>query len=261
MGRARRLVFGQMYEDVAVEAAVLPPGRVLCVASGGSTPLALAADGWQVTAVDVNPAQVDYARARLAGAPYTAGSADRLLGLARSTVRLAGWRRADMERFCALTSPQAQVTFCGNAWTPGVSGWSLRAMLSRASAGPAAIEPFTSVVPVGFDAAIRRRLYSGWTRHPNAGNPFANRLLLSCAAAGRGPVDRRAVRLECADLVDHLESGAPALFDGFSLSNVLDAAGPAYADRLMSAVRRAAAPGAVMVLRSFVGSDDPGARE
>lgn len=40
-------------------------------------------------------------------------------------------------------------------------------------------------------------------------------------------------------------------FDGFSLSNMLDAVPPAYKERLLAAVRRAAAPGAVLVLRSF----------
>src|SRR5205807_2090348 len=63
-----RLLFGRMYEDSDVEAEVLPAtGRVFCIASAGSTSMALAARGLAVTAVDINPAQVDYVRARLAG--------------------------------------------------------------------------------------------------------------------------------------------------------------------------------------------------
>src|SRR2546421_341596 len=73
-----RLLFGQMYEDWDIEAEVLPPaGRVFCIASAGSTSIALAARGLSVTTVDINPAQVDYVRARLGGAAARAGTADR----------------------------------------------------------------------------------------------------------------------------------------------------------------------------------------
>jgi hypothetical protein len=42
---------------------------------------------------------------------------------------------------------------------------------------------------------------------------------------------------------------------------MLDAAPPAFRERLLAAVRRAAAPGAVLVLRSFWEPDDPAAAE
>lgn len=269
VGRTGRLVFGQMYEDPAVEAAVLPRGRVLCVASGGSTAFALAARGWQVTAVDVNRAQVDYLRRRLAGAPYAPGSADRLLALARALARLSGWRRADLEHFCGMHEPAEQLAFWRQRLDTRGFRVVLSAMLSRAPAGAAGIEPFTSAVPVGFDRAIRRRLERGWARFPNATNPFARLLLLGperprrpSRGVGHQPVvDLTAVNVVCADVIDQLESGPPARYDGFSLSNVLDATGPPRGERLMSAVRRAAAPGAVLVLRSFADSTVPAERE
>src|SRR5450755_3259291 len=65
--KTQRLVFGRMYEDAAIESQVLPPGRVLCIASAGDTALALAGDGRQVVAVDLNHAQISYVRSRLDG--------------------------------------------------------------------------------------------------------------------------------------------------------------------------------------------------
>ena len=55
------LLFGRMYEDRAIELeAFAAGGRVFCIASAGCTAFELAARGDDVTAVDVNPAQVSY---------------------------------------------------------------------------------------------------------------------------------------------------------------------------------------------------------
>ncbi|MEU2627920.1 DUF3419 family protein, partial [Kitasatospora sp. NPDC007106] len=82
-----RVLFGRMYEDPAVELSVFPPpgARVLCIASAGDTAAALAAAGYEVTAIDLNPVQLAYARARLeGGAPALTGTAERLTGLGRA---------------------------------------------------------------------------------------------------------------------------------------------------------------------------------
>jgi S-adenosylmethionine:diacylglycerol 3-amino-3-carboxypropyl transferase len=89
-----------------------------------------------------------------------------------------------------------------------------------------------------------------FSRHPNADNPFA-RALLRGEFPRSGGATASEVELECADAADFLELCPPASFDAFTLSNILDGATVGYRQRLLAAVQRAAAPGAVVVLRSF----------
>ena len=60
-GSGPRVLFGRMYEDPEIELAAFAPGsRVLAIASAGDTAAALAQAGHQVTAIDINPAQLEY---------------------------------------------------------------------------------------------------------------------------------------------------------------------------------------------------------
>ena len=59
------------------------------------------------------------------------------------------------------------------------------------------------------------------------------------------------IRLVVADAAGCLEREPAGTLGGFSLSNILDGASEAYGRRVFAAVRRAAAPGAVVVLRRF----------
>ena len=246
----RRVLFGQMYEDPDVELRAFPDGMpVFCIASAGDTALALASRH-PVTAVDINPVQLDYARQRLAGAPARVGSAERLLAFGRALLPLAGWHRRDLETFLAFDQVDAQLAF----WKERLDTRRFRAgvdlLLSITGLRAVYASPFLDVLPTHFGRVMRGRMERCFARHPNASNPYARALLLGerppAAVPPSHPID-----LVCADAATYLESCEPGSFGGFTLSNVLDGAPPEYRDRLLAAVDRAARPGAVRVLRSF----------
>jgi S-adenosylmethionine:diacylglycerol 3-amino-3-carboxypropyl transferase len=245
----RRLLFGHMYEDAAIEArAFIPGGRVFCIASAGDTALALA-EQHPVVAVDINPVQLAYARARLEGAPAKTGSAERLVAAGRALLPLAGWRRAQVEEFLAFDSAAAQLAF----WHARLDTRRFRTgvdlLLSVAGLRQIYASSFLSVLPRGFGAVMRGRMERCFARHPNATNPYARALLLG--EYQPAPRPRHPVELLHADAAGYLESLPPRSFDGFSLSNVLDGAPMTYRARLLAAVRRASTERARMVLRSF----------
>jgi S-adenosylmethionine:diacylglycerol 3-amino-3-carboxypropyl transferase len=242
------LVFGRMLEDRALELALFPRGgRVFCIASAGCTALALAARGDRVTAVDVNPAQVEYVRARLAGGPVREGAADRRTGRLRTLAPLVGWRRPALERFCDLDDPPEQARVWTRLETHRLR-LAARILLSRRVLMLGLAAPFVRVVPSRFDRILLRRLARGFATHPNRSNPYARLILLGETTAVDGPAQ---LELVSADAAEYLESCPPQTFDAITLSNVLDGPEPGYAARLLEAVQRAAARGAVAVLRSF----------
>jgi S-adenosylmethionine:diacylglycerol 3-amino-3-carboxypropyl transferase len=239
-----------MYEDPAVELRVFPPrSRAFCIASAGDMALELARSH-DVTAVDINPVQLAYARARLGGAPADRGTAERLLDLGRGLLPLAGWRRPLLEAFLSLENPAEQLEF----WRRNLDTRRFRAgvdlLLSFTALRGAYAAAFLEVLPPRFGRVIRSRMERCFGRHPNAGNPFARALLLGEFPA---PVvtPRNHVELACADAAAFLEQCRPGSFDAFTLSNVLDGATESYRRRLTAAVEHAATPGAVVVLRSF----------
>ena len=78
--QAHRLLFGQTYEDYGIELrAFRPRSRVFAIAGAGYTARALAAAEHRVTAVDINPHQLAYAKSRAEGGPEHAGAAEKLL--------------------------------------------------------------------------------------------------------------------------------------------------------------------------------------
>jgi S-adenosylmethionine:diacylglycerol 3-amino-3-carboxypropyl transferase len=242
-----------MYEDTAVELEAFDSGsRVFCIASAGCTAFDLAARGDDVTAVDVNPAQIEYVRHRLAGGAPKRGSIDRGLDRMRRVAPALGWRRSVLERFCSLERPEAQLEL----WRSRLDSRRFRLILAAAFS-PRWLRrvyatPFVAVLPPRFDLVLRRRLERGFGRHANAQNPYAAGLLLGC------PLETTPapLTLVTAEAAEFLEGCPPQSFDGFSLSNILDGADEAYGVRLYAAVRRAAAPGAVSILRSFREPED-----
>ena len=118
----------------------------------------------------------------------------------------------------------------------------LRAMYAR---------QFLSFLPSRFGAVLRKRLERGFVRHPNLREPVRAGAL---PRRNRARILRRGlpnVRFVLGDAASWLESCPAQCFDGFTLSNILDGAEPAYRVRLMRAVRRAAREEAIIVSRSF----------
>lgn len=246
----RRLLFGRMYEDPEVELRAFAAGEpVFCIASAGDTAFALAARH-PVVAVDINPVQLDYARRRLAGAPARTGSAEKLLGIGRALLPLAGWHRRDLETFLAFDAVEPQLAFWRERLDTRRFRVGLDVLLSVTGLRSVYASPFLAVLPAHFGRVMRARMERCFARHPNASNPYARALLLGeWSSAGSSP--QHAVELVCADAAAYLEACEPGSFGGFTLSNVLDGAPPGYRARLLAAADRAARPRAVRVLRSF----------
>jgi S-adenosylmethionine:diacylglycerol 3-amino-3-carboxypropyl transferase len=220
---------------------------VFCIASAGCTAFDLAERGDDVTAVDINPAQVEYVRARLRGEPPRRGKVDRWMGRLRRLAPALGWSRDALENFCRLAEPDEQLDF----WRRRLDTRRLRIALAAAFS-PLRLRrvypaQFVAVLPDRFDRVLLLRLERGFARHPNASNPHAAALLLGRARLATPA----ALTLKTADAADFLERSERGSFDAFSLSNILDGADDRYAARLLAAVRRAASPGAVAILRSL----------
>ncbi len=245
----RRVLFGHVYEDVAIERkSFASGGRIFCIASAGDTAMALA-EQHPVVAVDINPVQLAYARARIEGAPAQKGAAERVLGLGRALLRLAGWRRATVEEFLSFDSTAAQLAY----WRAHLDTRRFRAgvdaLLSVTGLRAVYALPFLSILPRGFGSVMRSRMERCFTQHPNATNPYARALLLGEYPPAAEP--KLPVELLCVDAASYLESVSSASFDGFALSNILDGAPASYRSRLLAAARRAGKPHSPVVLRSF----------
>jgi len=253
-----KLLFGWTHEDAAIELdAFAGLRRVFCIAGAGCTAMALAAAGHDVTAIDINPFQTEYAKARAGGAPARPGAAERLVARGRAMLPLLGWRRRAVREFLSLDDTAAQIEFWDRRLDTRRWRAAMSVLLAPRLLGLFYSAPLLAALPPHFGAVVRGRLRRGWAAHPNRHNPHAWRLLAGLAGEARfAPAQpTRRIAFECADAAGFLESIAPASFDAFSLSNIVDGAGAAYNERLRAAVRRAAAPSAVAIIRSFAEPD------
>jgi S-adenosylmethionine:diacylglycerol 3-amino-3-carboxypropyl transferase len=258
-GKARELLFGSMHEDAAIELEAFAPGsRVFCIASAGCTARALAAARHDVTAVDINPHQILYAQARAAGAPIREGAVERLLSRGRTLFPLLGWTVPRRLEFLSMSDPSQQLYYWRRTLDSRRWRMAVHTVLSARVLRLVYASPFVGSLPRHFGAVVRARLERAWANHANDSNPYAWRLFLGeTERIAESPTP--AIRFVCADAANYLERCEPASFDAFSLSNIVDGASPCYVQRLRRAVKRAAAPDAVVVTRSFaepVGATD-----
>lgn len=251
----RQVLFGRMYEDASVELDVFAPGsRVLCIASAGCTAMKLAPHH-EVVAVDINPVQLAYAKGRFDGDPGFRGRAERVMDFARFFGPLAGWWPARVQAFLEFDDPVEQMAY----WQQELNTWRFRTALDALFSVTALRSVYSSrlldLLPKRLGKVMRARMERCFARHPNRSNPYARSLLLGKLSPDPPPPEAKNIRLVHADAAGFLENEPPASFDGFTLSNILDGADDAYKQRLFAAVKRAATPGAVTVLRSFSDAD------
>ncbi|MEO6773645.1 MAG: DUF3419 family protein [Kofleriaceae bacterium] len=266
-GRAgsSKVLFGRMYEDAAIElAAFRPDSRVFCIASAGCTAMQLAAQH-EVVALDINRAQLTYADARLHGAPASRGTAERIMTFARAFAPLVGWTPKRLRAFVELDDPPAQLAIWNTELDTRRLHAAFGALFSVTALRTAYASPLLESLPPRLGAVMIARMARCFARHPNRTNPYVRALLLGELAAAPPPrngVPRTGVPragsaragsidLVLGDAAAWLELAPVASFDAFTLSNILDGASAAYHRRLVAAVRRAAAPEAVVVSRSF----------
>ena len=109
--RPSQVLFGQMYEDVEIETRAFRPGsRIFTIASAGDSAIALSRLH-TVTAVDINAAQLAYARERAAGAPARRGMVELVMQIKRRFMAVAGWTPNRLEQFVQMRDCQEQVEF------------------------------------------------------------------------------------------------------------------------------------------------------
>jgi S-adenosylmethionine:diacylglycerol 3-amino-3-carboxypropyl transferase len=240
-----------MYEDPEIEfGAFEPGGRIFCIASAGCTAMRLAVHH-TVVAVDINPVQLAYVQRRLGGGSVQRGSAERILDFARTLAPLAGWNRQTVRAFLDLDDPKQQIPY----WRRHLDTRRFRVafafLFSRLMLRTVYSAAFLDCLPPNFGMALRARMERCFALHPNRTNPYAHALLLGEMRSAPNAPELRHTQLRCADAADFLERQPARSFTGFSLSNILDGTNAAYQRRLFAAVQHAAAPGAMVVLRSF----------
>jgi len=245
------VLFGRMYEDASIELDAFHPGsRIFCIASAGCTAMKLAPDH-EVVAVDINPIQLAYANRRFEGDAGFRGKAERVMDFARFFGPLAGWWPSQVRAFLELDDPVEQI----ECWQRELNTWRFRTAvdgLFSVTALRSVYAPrFLDFLPKRLGAVMRGRMERCFERHPNSKNPYARSLLLGELSSDPPPPEAKNIRLVHADAASFLENEPPGSFDGFTLSNILDGVEDAYRQRLFAAVKRAAAPEAVTVLRSF----------
>jgi len=164
---------------------------------------------------------------------------------------LPGWWPSRVRTFLELDKPVEQMDY----WEKFLNTWRFRyvfdVLLSVTVLRSVYHPRFLNFLPKRLGPVIRGRMERCFSRHPNRYNPFARSLFLGEFSSDPAPAQAKDIRLVHADAADFLENEPPGSFDGFTLSNILDGTDDAYRQRLFSAIKHTARPGAVTVIRSI----------
>ncbi len=144
--------------------------------------------------------------------------------------------------------------------TPPLVRASLRTTLAPKVLRVAYGESFSRLAPPRFGELLLDRIGRRIADGPNRANPWLSSLLTGTWTGDDPHHASDAIDLRCGDVVDVLDDQAESSLDGISLSNIVDGPGTAFTDRLLSAARRAARPGAPIVVRTFLEAESHEAR-
>ena len=247
-----QVLFGQMWEDPAIELGVFRAGaRIFAIASAGCTARALSAHGCRVTAVDINPVQLAYAKSGF----VADGAADRALAQLRRLTPFVGWTGRHLDSFLDLVDPSEQLAY----WRTHLATARFRCVLDTLLRPRTLARFYDSALlaqlPANFGEVLRQRLERGFALHSNRTNPYLHRLLRGTPI----PTATLVVPIvwHVADAIQFLAQVPPESFDGFTISNILDGASSDYAERLYEGIARAGAPASPVVVRSFAEPSTP----
>ena len=154
-------------------------------------------------------------------------------------------------------------------WESRANCWRFRALFGLAL-NPLVLRAFYGAalregLPLDLGARVRANLERTLVKLPISSNPYIASLLRGRlpTQAGNWPVALRPesfaaidarlddLTLSCADAASWLDAQTAGSIDFFGLSNVVEAIAPASGQRLLQSVQRAAAPGALICMRTI----------
>jgi S-adenosylmethionine-diacylglycerol 3-amino-3-carboxypropyl transferase len=272
--------FAVTREDPDLEDEVLartPARRALVVASGGCTPLTLAARRPEllVSAFDINPAQLRHVREKLEAVaardlralgveagPCTdprglnqRGEFEKLFRILRALLCEFVTSEAELRTFFTPTThPEIRQAFverwAADRYFPVAFELAFHDTFLHAMFGPAATQ---HAEPGSYPRYFREAFLRGLRAEEAHKNPFLQHVLLGAYLPGDAPDYTRAGRFLDVELIEGSLPEVPELgrYDLYSLSNVFDWSGDELVAAWADVLKAAARPGSAVLLRQL----------